>query len=159
MSDPDIQALMSKYPSIAKQAENRSNMMSELRSIIRNVENYLDFESAEYDCNLAELKVLLDREQFSLQKKAAELLAGASDIENRNLKTHLNYTLATMRDAKEMEREVIHEYFYSTTDPKVTAIKMKILRQATLQREKQREWKRKLSTIMEKAGKSHAVTN
>jgi len=117
MSDPDIQALMSKYPSIAKQAENRSNMMSELRSVIRTVEHYLDFESAEYDCNLAELKFLLDREQFSLQKKAADLLAGASDIENRNLKTHLNYTLATMRDTKEMEREVIHEYFYSTTDP------------------------------------------
>ena len=88
-----------------------------------------------------------------MHRKAADLLAGASEIENRNLKTHLNYTLDTMREMKEMEREVIHEYFYSTTDPKVMAIKMKIIQQATLQREKQRAWKRKLCTIMEKAGK------
>lgn len=110
LSDPEIKELMKKYPNLAKQEENRNHKLGELRDVIHKIEHYLDFESAEYDINLHELQKLLDKEQFEMHRKAADLLAGASEIENRNLKTHLNYTLDTMRDTKEMEREVIHEY-------------------------------------------------
>jgi len=82
---------------------------------------------------------------------AADLLTDSEVIENRNLKKHINYTLNTLRDAKEMEREVLHEYFHMMMDPHISELKSRILIQSTMRREQQREWKKKLSIIMEKA--------
>ena len=121
------------------------------KDIIKDIEHYLDFESAEYDVNLHALKEILHLVKFNENKMAATLLSEADQVENKNLKTHINYTLNTMRDTKEMEREVLHEYFHMMMDPHVSELKSRILIQSTMRREQQREWKKKLNTIMEKA--------
>lgn len=92
----------------------------------------------------------MQKERVDKHLQAASLLSQASDIEDKNLKTHINYTLATMRDEKEMEKEVVMEFFHMLTDPVVSLLKSKIIQGATMRKAEQREWKKKLDVIFKK---------
>ena len=151
LSDPDIVELYSKYPNLARQEKRKELKGAEVKEIIKKAEEYLEFTTAEYDINLHELKTILDKERLDEHRLATDLLDRATDIEDKNLKAHINYTLGTMRGEKEMEKEVLLEYFHLMVDPETSMLKSRVLKNATLRKKEQREWKRKLETIMGKA--------
>jgi hypothetical protein len=153
LSDPDIVELFEKYPNLARQEKRKELKGKEVRKIIKKAEEYLEFTTAEYDINLHELKTILDKERQDEHRLATDLLDQAADIEDKNLKSHINYTLGTMRGEKEMEKEVLIEYFHIMVDPETSLLKSRILKNATMRKKEQREWKKKLESIMDKANK------
>jgi hypothetical protein len=55
------------------------------------------------------------------------MLNDAADIDDKHLKTILNYNLDVQRGEIEMNKEVISEFFHMLKDPKISEMKAKIM--------------------------------
>lgn len=79
---------------------------------------------------------------------AWKLLLDTSDTANKNLKAHINYTLAVLQQNKEMERECVYEFQHSNLDPKVIAAKRAMLDNVVSLNDKKKAINAKVNTII-----------
>lgn len=59
------------------------------------------------------------------------MLKDAANIDDKNLKTILNYNLDVQRNQVEMNKEVCSEFLYMLKDPKISNMKAKIMMKFT----------------------------
>jgi hypothetical protein len=95
--------------------------------------------------------LILEKEQQDEEGLAWQLLLDISDTADKNLKAHINYTLAVLQQAKEMERECVHEFQHSNLDPTVIAAKRAMLDKTSIVNQRKKELDAKIHTILEKA--------
>jgi hypothetical protein len=66
--------LVNKYPNLANEEKKKEQKGQAVKELIKKTEDYLDFSTAEYDINLHELKLILEKERVDKHLQAADLL-------------------------------------------------------------------------------------